>query len=335
MNFIWKFTIGEILFGQRGITKMSHLWLSVAVILLLGSVSDLKEDFFISLYLFFVVLFKVMFSIQVNDLCDKQSDEAVGKRRWIFHLPLFAGIAISLGLIVAGFAIIILTNGSIQVILAYSTSILFGLFYSLPPVRFKERGIWGLMAYALAATLIYVLVPWVWLGSSLVLLVFLVATVYLDKWVQLNFHQIVDYQADLKNQVQTYAVKVGLEQTRNTLRMAALLASLSMLLLLIYILFFSIPETLPKIALAATVILIVAASSIYTRILKKNTKQASDLVRELPWIYLGLTYLVFCLLPPVVFFYLALKEPLMGVVTALSALSLLGISWHSIRYKYS
>ncbi len=276
-----------------------------------------------------------MFSIQVNDLCDQKEDTVAGKKRWIFYVPKYLGIVIPIAWAAAGFTIIILTKRSIPVILSYAATIILGLFYSLQPIRFKERGIWGLIVYALAATLIYVLVPWVWFGSSLVLLIFLFVTVFTDKWVQLHFHQIVDYQADLKNQTQTFAVKVGLERTRKTLRMAALFASLSIVLLIIYIIFFLIPETLPKITVTATVTVIVAASGIYARILKKKIKHVSDLVKELPWIYLGLTYLVFCVLPPACFTYLAFKEPLMGILAALSALSLLSISWHSIRYKYS
>src|SRR4030065_1508910 len=88
---IWKYALGEILLGQRGITKISHLWLPLATIFLSGSVSDLEAGFYGSIGLFFVVLFRVMFSIQVNDLCDRREDKAVGKERGISHLPLPLG----------------------------------------------------------------------------------------------------------------------------------------------------------------------------------------------------------------------------------------------------
>ncbi|MBN1221956.1 MAG: UbiA family prenyltransferase [Candidatus Aminicenantes bacterium] len=314
---------------------MAHLWLSVAAILLSDSHIDLKTGFYGSIFLFFIVLCKVMFSIQVNDLCDQKEDTTAGKKRWIFYVPKSLGIAITMAWAAAGFAIIILTRGSVPVILSYATTILFGLFYSLPPVRFKERGIWGLIVYALAATIIYVLVPWAWFESSLVLLIFLLFTVFTDKWVQLHFHQVVDYQADLKNETQTYAVKKGPEQTRKTLRIASSSASFSMVGLLGYIIFFTQQEALLKMILGASVISVVAASGIYIRMAKKKSKHVSELIRELPWTYLGLTYLVFSVLPPVGFVCLAMKESLMWIIAALSSLSLLGISLHSLKYKYS
>lgn len=314
---------------------MSHLWLPLLLIILSSSASDLKTNSISSLYLFFIVLCKVMFSIQINDICDKKEDDAAGKMRWIGYLPKYMGIIISILLIVTGLTTVILASGSIKVILSYTATILLGLFYSLRPVRFKERGIWGLFVYALAATIIYVLVPWTWFDSSLILLIFLFSTVMSDKWVQLNFHQIVDYHADLKNGTQTYAVRVGLKRTRSILRLASLFASFSMLSVLVYATFFVIEEKMLQIIILVMSTAIVAASGIYVRILNKKTKSSSDLIKELPWLYLGLTYLLFCVIPPVGFIFLALKEPLMWIIVVLSALSLLGISLHSIRYKYS
>jgi 4-hydroxybenzoate polyprenyltransferase len=276
-----------------------------------------------------------MFSIQINDICDKKEDDAAGKMRWIGYLPKYMGIIISILLIMAGLTTVILASGSIKVILSYTATILLGLFYSLRPVRFKERGIWGLFVYALAATIIYVLVPWTWFDSSLILLIFLFSTVMSDKWVQLNFHQIVDYHADLKNGTQTFAVRVGLKRTRSILQLASLFASFSMLSVLVYATFFVIEEKMLQIIILVMSTAIVAVSGIHVKILNKKTKSSSNLIKELPWIYLGLTYLLFCVIPPVGFIFLALKEPLMWIIVVLSALSLLGISLHSIRYKYS
>jgi 4-hydroxybenzoate polyprenyltransferase len=314
---------------------MSHLWFPLLLIILAGSTSSLKASAVSSLYLFFVVLCKVMFSIQINDICDKKEDDAAGKTRWIGYLPKYWGIIISIFLAAAGLTTVTLASGSMKVILSYTATLLLGLLYSLRPVRFKERGIWGLFSYALAATIIYVLVPWTWFDSSWILLIFLFVTVMSDKWVQLNFHQIVDYHADLKNETQTFAVRAGLKRTRSILQSASLFASFSMLSVLIYAMFFVIQEKMLLIIILVMSTATVAASGIYVRILNKKTKSSSDLVKELPWIYLGLTYLLFCVLPPVGFIFLALKEPLMWILVVLSTSSLLGISLHSVSYKYS
>lgn len=313
---------------------MSHLWLPLLLIILANPTSGLKADFKASVYLFFVVLCKVMFSIQINDICDQKEDEAAGKTRWIGYLPKYMGILISILLVVAGLITVILASGSVKVILSYTATVILGLFYSLRPVRFKERGIWGLFVYALSATIIYVLVPWTWFDSSLIVLIFLFFTVMSDKWVQLNFHQVVDYQADLKSGTRTFAVRVGLIRTRSILRWVSLFASFSLSSVLIFATFFVIQDKILQIIILVVSMATVAASGIYFKILNKNAKSSSDLVKELPWIYLGLTYLLFCVLPPVGFLFLALKEPLMGVLALLSTSSLLGISLHSIRYKY-
>lgn len=313
---------------------MSHLWFPLLLIILGGSTSSLDASAISSLYLFFVVLCKVMFSIQINDICDKKEDVAAGKTRWIGYLPKYMGIAISILLVVAGLTTLILASGSMKVVLSYTATLLLGLLYSLRPVRFKERGIWGLFVYALAATIIYVLVPWTWFDSSPILLIFLFVTVMSDKWVQLNFHQVVDYNADLKNGTQTFAVRVGLKRTRSILRLASLFASFSILSVLAYAAFFVIEEKILQIIILVVSTTTIAASGIYVRIINKTTKNSSDLVKELPWIYLGLAYLIFCVLPPVGFIFLALKEPLMWITAVLSTSSLLGISLHSISYKY-
>jgi 4-hydroxybenzoate polyprenyltransferase len=314
---------------------MSHLWLPLFLINYAGVESDLKANFKASLFLFFVVLCKVMFSIQINDICDRKEDDAAGKIRWIGYLPKSIGTIISILLVAVGLTTAFLVSNSWKVILAYSATILLGLFYSLRPVRFKERGGWGLIAYALAATLIYAVVPWMWFESSLVLLIFLFVVVFADKWVQLHFHQVVDYQADLRNRTQTFAVKFGLDRTRKTLRLAAATASLFIMLLIVYSTLFLISETFLQVLAATSVLVILAAAGTYVSILKRKKRHVSDLVKELPWVYLGLTYLAFCILPPIGFTYMAFSEPLMGIIAALSALSLMSISWHSVQYKYS
>lgn len=314
---------------------MSHLWLSLVLILLSRSTPDLKADFTASLYLFVVVLCKVMFSLQINDICDRKEDNAEGKKRWINMLPKSIGVLISTIFIAIGFTIVILASGSIKVIAAYTATTLLGLFYSLKPIRFKERGILGIFVYALTATTIYVLVPWTWLNSSLILLFILFIAVMSDKWVQLHFHQIIDYQADYKNGIRTYAVRLGLKRTRSSLQAASFFASLSLVILLIYIVFFMNHVIPLKMIIVAVSTSVVAAAGAYVKNLKKKKRSVTDLVRELPGIYLGLTYLLFYVLPPIGFFFLALKEPLIWVLVILSAFALFGQSFHSIRYKYS
>jgi hypothetical protein len=314
---------------------MSHLWLPLALLLFSRSAPDLKTAFPRSLGLIFAVLCKVQFSILSNDLCDRREDQAAGKMRWIGSLPGPLGLMITAFLMAAGLTTVLLVGGSLRATLVYAGTILLGLFYSLKPLRFKERGIWGLLVYALSATMVFVLVPWTWFPSGPVLLAALLAAVMSDKWIQIHFHQVVDQPADLEKATRTYAVRVGLDRARSTLRNASLVASIMLLGMLGMILFLASPAAPQLIAVLAITAAVLAASRAYAaRVNKDDSPTTSILNKELPWIYLGLTYLLFCVLPPVLFLFSARREPWVWVPLTLSLLSLLGISWQSSRYRH-
>ncbi len=324
----------EVLLGPRGVTKMSHLWLPAAALLLAAPQSDLKAGFSAILALFFVVLFKVMFSIQVNDLCDREEDEAAGKRRWITRMPSGAGVFMTASCAAAGGIIIVTQSGSHRVILAYAASLLLGLFYSLRPVRLKERGILGLAGYALSAATLYVLVPGTWLEGGPLVVSLLFLAVFSDKWVQLHFHQVIDHAADLANGTRTFAVEAGLPSARRSLRAAALFAALSIGCLLAYIVGLLPGGAVRNAAAGGLGILVVLTAGVYAKAAKRRPGGGSSLIRELPPVYLGLSFMAYCALPPVAFAYLALREPLMWIVTGLSGISLLRLSWQLFRYRY-
>jgi len=277
----------------------------------------------------------VQFSILSNDLCDMREDQAAGKKRWIGFLPGPVGLMITTSLLAAGLTTVLLMGGSHRATVAYVGTILLGLFYSLRPLRFKERGIWGLLVYALSATIVFVLVPWTWFPSGPVLLIALLAAVMSDKWVQIHFHQVVDYPADLGRALRTYAVRAGLDRARSALRHASLAASIILLGMLVVVLFLvshAASQLLAVLTITAAVLVISRAYAARTN--KGDSSTASILTRELPWFYLGLTYLLFCVFPPVLFLFSALREPRLLVPMTLSLLSLLGISKQSSRYRY-
>jgi hypothetical protein len=53
----------------------------------------------------------------------------------------------------------------------------------------------------------------------------------------------------------------------------------------------------------------------------------------LPWTYLGFSYFVFYLLPPLLLLSLARHDPLNWILVTLSALSLLGVSANTLLYS--
>ena len=79
-------------------------------------------------------------------------------------------------------------------------------------------------------------------------------------------------------------------------------------------------------------LLVLGASGLYSRIISKKLKTSTELTRRLPWFYLGLSYILFYLIPPALFGILSMSNPLMWVLTAISALSLLGMSLNFLFY---
>jgi 1,4-dihydroxy-2-naphthoate octaprenyltransferase len=275
-----------------------------------------------------------MFSIQVNDLCDRREDRAAGKQRWIALLPEGLGVLVCILTIFVGSLTVVVASRSLSVISAYAATILLALFYSARPVRFKQRGILGPIVYAASATIVFVLVPWTWLSSNTLLLGFLCIAVGSDKWIQLHFHQVLDFQADRRSGTRTFAVRIGLEKARLTLRAAASLASLCLLSLLAYTLIVLKPHAMRQILVVLASVAVVAACAAYVRVGRRRPRGATALVGELPWIYLALTYLLFCALPPLAFLLLALDEPLIWPLVVLSGLSSVGLSLQLLRYEY-
>jgi len=281
------------------------------------------------------VFCKVMFSIQVNDLSDRREDQAAGKRRWIALLPGSLGILVCTLTILVGSLIVVAASRSLPTISAYAATILLALSYSVRPVRFKQRGILGPIVYAASATTVFVLVPWTWLSSNTLLLVFLCVAVGSDKWIQLHFHQVVDFQADRRSETRTFAVRMGLESARRALRAAALLASLCLLSLLAYTLNALEHDAMGRILVLLASVAVVASCVVYVRVGKGRSGGTTALVGELPWVYLALTYLMFCALPPLGLLLLALDEPLIWPLVVLSGLSSVGLSFQSLRYEYA
>ncbi len=330
---LWKDAISESIVGKRGFFKISSLWLPLALILQTHPIEDLRARLYSSLYLIISIQCWSIACNLVNDLSDKNEDKAAGKKRWIFKVSSHAGILIIILLVGTGLSLIILVKSRGVVMISYAFAMFLGFIYSTRPVRFKERGGYGLLAYSLSATLAYVLVPWTLFHSSLTLLFILIFVVMSDKWVNLHFHQIVDYYADFNSMTRTYAVKVGLERARLSLRIAFLLASFSMIVVIMYILL-SEQDITWRMIILLTSIGIIIGTGVYACILKKKASKVSELINELPWFYLGLTYLAFRILPPVIFTHLSVKVPVMWILVTLSCLSLLGESFYMIRYKY-
>ena len=224
----------EVLLGKRGLIKANLLWLPLAVFFSFYN-SESREDV---LFLFFLIFLSVacwaLGNILANDLCDLQIDLESGKQRWICTLRPQVGRAVVVLIFAVGLGIQFV-GGSWQSICSYAAATALGLGYSLKPFRLKEKGAWGVLAYSLACALAYVVVPYFLMWSELSWLMILFLVVLLDKWVNLHFHQIIDYDADLGRGINTLAVHSGQTRARKWLTIISHLSAILFALVFIHI----------------------------------------------------------------------------------------------------
>lgn len=99
-----------------------------------------------------------------NDMADREADAKAGKKNMAAALPLWACVSVAAGTALAGTALIVWRNPAVWPWMSAEVVLL--LLYSFPPVRLKERGLWGILADALYAYGIPAVVLLVYLDSS-------------------------------------------------------------------------------------------------------------------------------------------------------------------------
>ncbi|MBM4039721.1 MAG: hypothetical protein FJ290_14530 [Planctomycetes bacterium] len=324
---LWRQIPRESLWGRRGLVKSAALWLPLSLVVAANPALDRGSAWLPCLLLFVAAACRTIGSILANDLADRADDTAAGKSRWILRLSPAAGRAAVAAILATGPLALVLGGAPVGAAAAYVASLVLALAYSLRPARLKERGTLGLFAYGAQGALAYGVTPWAWLGDDAALLPLLCLPVFLDKWVNLHFHQVLDREADRSAGVRTYAVAAGLERARRTLMAAACLASASLAGVLAFVAV-ALPPWGPWVAGAA--LLIAGAASAYAFLTRRRRGEATRLVAELPCHYLGLTYSLFRVLPVLLFATPALWVPC-AIAAGLAALD----TWHSLRYRYS
>lgn len=330
---LWREALVQVFLKPRGILKMSQVWLPLSLILVAGSRPDPGAQVRASLFLLYAVLSKGLSSILINDLTDREIDRRAGKERWITSLPLPAGIMIPVVLLASGYLALVAAGGDSLVLVSFTATALLGILYSLKPVRFKERGLWGVWAYSLSAAILHAVLPWTLFRPAWGLLPLLFSVVLAEKTVQILFHQVVDFESDSADEVRSFAAVAGRGKAGRALHLALNAAIAADIALLFYVLAEtrSRPLVFSLIALAA--LTGVCVSFLYVRIISRKYRTATALTQTLPWAYLGLSYVIFYALPPLLLAASAWSEPRMWILAGLSALSLLGVSVNYLFYN--
>ncbi|HBY57704.1 MAG TPA: hypothetical protein DEG96_07605 [Candidatus Atribacteria bacterium] len=183
----------------------------------------------------FVCLY-ASFGYMINDFSDREVDKKAGKPKAIAQISPRVAKLVLFSIFLLGVLISLpfwLHNTDFLILLI--AMYLISTFYSLPPVRFKERYWMGIIVASITqrvfpALLCFVIYNYFGWDSLLFLLLFFIIGI---RWIIV--HQIKDYKNDLKANVKTFITSIGiLKGTRYLLKYVIPLEIVFLAIILIY-----------------------------------------------------------------------------------------------------
>lgn len=325
--------IAETLWGRRGIVKAVHVWLPLALLMTTADPLADVPAWLCALPAYASAACYTQAAILANDLADRNRDRAARKRRWIVRCGPLPGGCIVAAFALLGLAALWVCEANPRAAGAYLAAIALAFMYSFRPVRLKERGGFGPATYSLSTALAYAVVPWALFPSSRALLVLPVAAVFLDKWTNLYFHQLVDRDRDRQSGIRTFATERDPGRVRRLLGFMAWATALLLAVVLVWAL-----RIMPSggIVIGAVAVGMILAIIARVRSMRHGPSgRANELIRELPAPYLALTLVLFRLLPLMLIGRLALERRHMTAPFLLLVILVAVESRQALRYRHA
>lgn len=158
-------------------------------------------------YFLYISMF-IAISYVVNDFSDIEIDKKAGKKKVIADMPKWlVWLSLIVMATIGNFLIIVCSENKVLCIVLIILTYFLGLAYSSMGIRFKERGIWGLVECSFAQRCMpLLLIPVLFDFDSLLMML-------LSGWVILSFidglryiiiHQVNDLENDIAAGVNTY-----------------------------------------------------------------------------------------------------------------------------------
>ncbi len=202
-------------------------------------------------------MFSTTYGYLINDYADMELDRAHGKSN------TFSGDSKGRALMVTMlFLILSVITGwffsdHTDFLALWFVWIFIGSFYSLPPLRFKERGKAGLLLVVLAQRLLPILLVFTAFGFERTGEIILLAAYVFFRGLSSDVnHQVEDYENDRKTRTETFAVSTGLALARKVLRFSLEMEKILLAVILaLFIYVFADFDLLPLMLLVATVLL--------------------------------------------------------------------------------
>lgn len=159
----------------------------------------------------------------INDIFDIEQDLAAGKKNTMVKLSPFMRFFWLGFCLLLGFAVFLLLNPTPLLLTLYAVNFLLPTLYSVPPIRWKERGILGVLADTSAAHMLPTLiitysftqhVPEAGIDSWLLVITMTLWAFFVGFRGIIN-HQLLDLEADLRIGVITFAGSKPRKNIRN------------------------------------------------------------------------------------------------------------------------
>jgi len=205
-----------------GISKSPvYFW----ICLYLALAHDLFDlDFLISFFSFFVFLHLYgIYGLMINDYSDREWDRQSGKTNIIGEMSKHKSLGLIALILVAGVvsSFVFFQSPFFMVICVLSYTI--ATFYSLPPVRFKERGPLGLLVPAIAQQTLPVLLIFSAFNhlSDFGVLIFSFYVTFIG-FRKIAEHIIMDQVSDLESGLKTYGMTHGIDKVKRFFRLSCL-----------------------------------------------------------------------------------------------------------------
>lgn len=174
-------------------------------------IQDYSNSAFLKLILFLVLsFFSTTYGYLINDYADIDLDRLHGKTNTFEDVNKKNALLIVIGFLCLIFVLTVPFRENITFVIIYLFWILLTTFYSLPPIRLKERGLSGLIAASTAQRFLPVLLSFAVFSywELLPLIIILIYILLRGLTSDLN-HQIQDYVNDSKTSTKTAAVTIN------------------------------------------------------------------------------------------------------------------------------
>ncbi len=183
-------------------------------------------------------MFSTTYGYLINDYADMELDKAHGKANTFSGDRRGKALAVTMLFLFLSIVSGWYFSDHNDFLLIWFIWIFISSFYSLPPLRFKERGKPGLILVVLAQRLLPTLLVFTAFGFQRVgEIVLLTAYVFFRGLSSDVNHQLEDYENDVKTGTKTFAVSSGFKRARAVLRFSLEAEKIMLLGILLYFVF--------------------------------------------------------------------------------------------------